>query len=98
MRYTHLVVKNRKRSKFARRGYQPGSELNAIGLNLQRLRQARDLTQEDLAGRCQRGGWDIDRVIIAKIESRLRAVTDWELIKLCEVVGVSSAEILGERP
>jgi transcriptional regulator with XRE-family HTH domain len=91
------VAKNRKHSKFARRGYQPGSELNAIGLNLRRLRQARDLTQEDLAGRCQRGGWDIDRVIIAKIESRLRAVTDWELIKLCEVVGVSSSEILGGR-
>ena len=97
MRQTHLVVKNRKHSKFTRRGYQPGSELNAIGQNLRRLRQARDLTQEDLAGRCQRGGWDIDRVIIAKIESRLRAVTDWELIKLCEVVGVSSAEILGGR-
>ena len=89
-----MAKQRKKRSKFARRAYQPGQELNAIGANLQKLRNARDWSQEDLAGRCQRSGWDIDRVIIAKIESRIRAVTDWELSKLCEVVGATSSEML----
>jgi len=93
---THVMAKQRKmRSKFSRRAYQPGQERNAVGSNLQKLRVARGWSQEDLAGRCQRNGWDIDRVIIAKIESRIRAVTDWELKKLSEVIGVSPNELLG---
>ena len=91
------MSKGRKRSKFARRGYQPGLELNAIGANLRAIRNARDWSQEDLAGRCQRNGWDIDRVIIAKIESRLRAVTDWELLKLSEIMNVGPTELLRGR-
>ena len=92
-----LARKRTLRSKFARRPYQPGPELNAIGVPLRRLRNARDWSQEDLAGRCQRRGWDIDRVIIAKIESQLRAVSDWELLKLCEIVGVAPSEMLDWR-
>jgi transcriptional regulator with XRE-family HTH domain len=92
-----VAGKRKTRSKFARRPYQPGPELNAIGGTLRRLRNARDWSQEDLAGRCQRLGCDIDRVIVAKIESQLRAVSDWELIKLCEVVGITPNEMLGWR-
>jgi hypothetical protein len=40
-------------------------------------------------------GRDIDRGIVAKLESHIRAVSDWELLKLCEVVGVSPNEFLG---
>ncbi len=87
----------RKRSKFARRAYQPGPALNSIGPHLRRIRNEREWSQEDLAGRCQREGWDIDRVIIAKIESGLRAVSDLELLKLAEVAGVKPDELLGAR-
>jgi hypothetical protein len=41
---------------------------------------------------------DIDRVIVAKIESRLQAVSDWELIKLCEIVRIAPNEMLGWNP
>ena len=93
---THAVAGKRKtRSKFTRRPYQPGPELNAIGATLRRLRNARDWSQEDFAGHCQRRGWDIDRVIVAKIESQLRAVSDWELLKLCEIVEVTPNDLLG---
>jgi ribosome-binding protein aMBF1 (putative translation factor) len=96
---THaLSGKRRIRSKFTRRPYQPGPEFNAIGATLRRMRNSRDWSQEDLAGRCQRRGWDIDRVIVAKIESRFRAVSDWELLKLCEIVGVAPNEMLGWKP
>lgn len=89
-----MAGKRKTRSKFARRPYQPGPELNAIGATLRRLRNAHDWSQEDLAGRCQRRGWDIDRVIVAKIESQLRAVSDRELLKLCEIVGIAPNEML----
>ena len=93
---THAVPGKRKtRSKFARRPYQPGADLNAIGGTLRRLRNAREWSQEDFAARCQLRGWDIDRVIVAKIESQLRAVSDWELLKLCEIVEVTPNALLG---
>ena len=95
MRCNALVARKRKiRSKFTRRPYQPGPELNAVGGTLRRLRNARNWSQEDFAARCQLREWDIDRVIVAKIESQLRAVSDWELLKLCEVVGIAPNEIL----
>ena len=87
--------KRKARSKFARRPYQPNAELNAIGPALRRLRNARDWSQEDFAARCQLRGWDIDRVIVAKIESQLRAVSDLELLKLCEIAGIAPNELLG---
>jgi transcriptional regulator with XRE-family HTH domain len=93
-----VAARRKIKSKFTRRAYQPGRELNAVGAMLRRLRSGHDWSQEDLAGHCQRRGWDIDRVIIAKIEAHLRAVSDWELMKLCEIVGTTPNEILSWRP
>jgi len=82
-------------SKFARRPFQPGDELNAIGATLRRIRCAYEWSQEQLAAKCQVQGWDVDRVIVAKIESRIRAVSDWELLKLCQIVSATPNELLG---
>jgi hypothetical protein len=49
------------------------------------MRLEAKLTQDDLAAACQRAGWDIDRIIVAKIEMSEREVTDLEL-KLLSVV------------
>lgn len=85
----------RSRSRFARRAYQPGKEKNAIGDQLRRIRYALGWSQENLAAQCHRRGWDLDRVMVAKIELHLRSVTDFELLKLCETVGVTPSEMLG---
>jgi DNA-binding XRE family transcriptional regulator len=58
---------------------------NLIGPQVRRLRVAMDWSQEDLAAGCQRAGWDVPRSGIGKIESRLRCVTDFELIHLAKV-------------
>lgn len=55
---------------------------NVIGPHIRRLRSASALTQEDLAARCNLVGWDISRGTLAKIEARLRCITDIELYYL----------------
>ena len=51
-----------------------------------------------LAGKCAQGGWDVDHLLIAKIEGCVRAVSDWELGLLCKVLGVFPDELMGFRP
>jgi transcriptional regulator with XRE-family HTH domain len=88
----------KKRSKYARRPYQPGDELNAIGPTLRRIRCAREWSQTQMAIKCQLHGWDVDRVIVAKLESGIRSVSDWELLKLCQILSVTPDELLGVSP
>lgn len=57
------------------------------------MRKERGMTQEQLAAHCHRAGWDIDRIIIAKIEVAEREVTDLELRLLCQVLKVSPNDL-----
>jgi transcriptional regulator with XRE-family HTH domain len=66
---------------------------NLIGPQVRRLRVAMDWSQEDLAAACQRAGWDVPRSGIGKIESRLRCVTDFELIHLARALRCSVSEL-----
>jgi transcriptional regulator with XRE-family HTH domain len=53
--------------------------LNVIGPILRALRRSKDLTQEQVAARCQIRGFDLTRGTLAKIESQVRAVSDHEI-------------------
>ena len=71
---------------------------NIIG---SRVRQARDnhnprLTQEQLAARLHILGWEISRSGVGKIESGIRQVTDVEVKKISEALGVSIGWLFGE--
>lgn len=57
------------------------------------MRFAQGLTQDELAGRLQRAGWDLSRVSLAKIESQLRWVTDCELFMLAQALGTRMEEL-----
>lgn len=57
-------------------------KMNLVGPQVRRLRYQQGLTQPDLVRRCQLLGWDLSRESLAKIESCLRGVTDFELIGL----------------
>jgi transcriptional regulator with XRE-family HTH domain len=56
---------------------------------VQKLREAKGWSQEVLAGELQRGGWEISRGTLAKIESRIRCVSDGELLYFSRALGVS---------
>ena len=67
--------------------------LNLVGSQVRKLRYARDWSQNTLATKLQLLGWDIDRVGVAKIESRLVHVDDYELLYLSKAFKVELADL-----
>jgi transcriptional regulator with XRE-family HTH domain len=67
---------------------------NLIGDRVRKLREARNLTQDQVAGACQRVGWDVSRVTIAKIETGVRVVNDGEIVVLASVLQCTPGDIL----
>ncbi|MEQ1862237.1 MAG: helix-turn-helix transcriptional regulator [Chthoniobacteraceae bacterium] len=60
------------------------ASLNVCGRELVRIRG--DISQEQLAAKCQLAGWDVSRAIIANIELGRRILTDGELAILARVL------------
>lgn len=58
------------------------------------MRRAQGLSQDALSARCARLGWDISENGIAKIESRVRCVTDAELFHLARALRVKLIELV----
>ena len=68
-------------------------KLNVIGPKVREIREQNGLTQEQLAAKCQVLGFDLTRGTLAKIESRVRAVSDHEIPFLAKALG-SAVEAL----
>ena len=66
---------------------------NITGRQIAKLRTEKGLSQDKLAGRCQRAGWDISRGTLAKIEAGVRCVSDAELLLLAQALGVSISDL-----
>ena len=78
-----------------RRLSKTGAPLNALGPRLRELRLDKSITQAELARRLQRAEWDCDPVVLNKIESQRRTLTDFELLMLVENIGVKLGEVCG---
>lgn len=59
---------------------------NIVGPQVRRLRDQQGWSQEQLAARLQRQGWDISRGTLAKIEAQVRCVNDRELLGLARAL------------
>ena len=68
--------------------------LNVIGDRVRRMRESRNLTQDQLASACQRRGWDLSRVTLTKIETGVRAVNDGEIVVLSAVLKCTAGDLL----
>ena len=66
---------------------------NITGRQIAKLRNEKGLSQDQLAGKCQRIGWDASRNIVAKIESGIRCVSDQEILLLSQALGVSVSDL-----
>lgn len=71
---------------------------NCVGPQVRALRKRKELTQDQLAARIQLAGLhSFDRVTVAKIESQIRSVFDFELSVLAEVLGVRPEHLFPSR-
>jgi len=62
--------------------------MNVVGPKIRELREAQGLTQEEFAAKCNVLKWDISRGTLAKIEAKVRRITDEEVALLAKVLGV----------
>lgn len=69
--------------------YDYNGRKNLCGDRVREARQKQRISQSDLAARLQIAGVIIERDSISRIESGTRFVTDYELITLSKVLGVS---------
>ena len=67
---------------------------NAIGGQIQRLREKALLTQQDFAARCQIAGFEIGRETISQIERHVRGVSDLEMILMARALRVNIEELI----
>lgn len=67
---------------------------NAIGTQVQRCRARQNLTQLDLAGRCNLLGFDIGRETVSQIERGVRGVSDLEMILLSKALRVALVDLV----
>ena len=74
-----------------------GQRRNIIGDRVRRARNGFDppMTQDQLAGRLARGGVQLDRVAIAKIEGGIRCAFDFEVKALAAVLKVDARWLMG---
>lgn len=71
--------------------------MNIVGPNVKFLREKNDWTQEQLAAKCNLVGWNLSRGTIAKIESKVRRVTDIEVELLSVALNIEVKALFGER-
>jgi transcriptional regulator with XRE-family HTH domain len=66
---------------------------NIVGPEIRRFRAKLGLTQPMLVARCQLIGWDISRETIAKIESQIRWVSDFELLAFSKALNIPVSDL-----
>lgn len=70
---------------------------NLVGPLVRKLRTERNLSQEELASKCQAAGWDISRDIVAAIEGQVRCVTESEIVLLAVVLSIEPGQLLPSK-
>lgn len=67
---------------------------NVVGRQIARVRNAKGMSQAELAAACQRLGWDLSRDVLARIEIMVRSITDRELVILAAALKSTISEIV----
>lgn len=70
---------------------------NICGPAVAQLRRKAGISQAELSLRCRSAGWPVARSVLAKIETRRRAVSDYELVALAAALGTRVDRLLAVR-
>ena len=79
------------------RSYYLHGERNLSGDRIFQARKERKLSQTKLAELMQERGVNVDRMAISSIENKTRTVTDYELVTLSDIFGMSIAWFIGRE-
>ena len=63
------------------------------GPRLRALREAAGISQAELARRLQIHGWDLDIMVLNRIELGKRTLTDFEIQKILDILGRKWADL-----
>jgi transcriptional regulator with XRE-family HTH domain len=69
------------------------AHMNIIGENVRVIRESKGWTQEQLAAKCNLLEWNISRSTLAKIEAKVRRVTDIEVKLLATALKVDICKL-----
>lgn len=75
--------------------YDFNGSKNICGKRIKEARTRLKLTQEALAARLQVAGINVERDSVSRMEIGTRFVADFELMMLCQVLGVTPSYLLG---
>jgi len=78
---------------FKRSSRVEGEALNLKGPRLRALREAAGISQAELARRLQLHGWDLDIMVLNRIELGKRTLTDFEIQKILDILGRKWADL-----
>lgn len=67
--------------------------MNIVGPTVRQIREQQQLTQDEFAARCNLLGWSISRGTLAKIEARVRKVSDSEALLLARALKVDIGDL-----
>jgi transcriptional regulator with XRE-family HTH domain len=70
---------------------------NLIGDRVKEARNKAQLTQDELSQKLSKQGVSIDRAGVAKIETGIRGVLDFELVALAKALNVKVTWLLGVK-
>ena len=73
----------------------PIGDRNIVGARVQSIRKSIGMKQKDLLSQLQVHGIDMNATGLSKLEGQLRHVTDFELVALTDILGVSFETLLG---
>lgn len=67
---------------------------NLVGAKVERLRKETGMRQKELLAQLQVRGISINASALSKLEGQVRTVTDYELVALADVFGISVDDLL----
>ena len=78
---------------FKRSSRVEGEAHNLKGPRLRALRELAGISQAELARRLQLQGWDLDIMVLNRIELGKRTLTDFEIQKILDILGRKWADL-----
>jgi transcriptional regulator with XRE-family HTH domain len=75
----------------------PQARQNLVGDRVKEARGKAQLTQDELSQKLGKLGVSIDRAGVAKVETGIRGVLDFELVALAKALGVKVTWLLGVK-